>query len=221
LNRNLSKREFLRKKRLEEKQRKIRKIIIISLAVIALIATTILLPNIITQRTSSDNGRGFSLGNPNAPVSVINFSSYNCGFCADFSATTEIDLINNYVETGDVYYRYVNLAHNDPASQNAAIASYCAADQNMFFEYKSFLYGAASLPEGFSTQSLVNLAAEAGLDKTTFEACLEGSTHNLAPSQDLRYAQSLGVTGTPTFLIDGQLVSSREVIPLVDSLLGR
>lgn len=221
MNRNLSKREFLRKKRLEEKQRKIRKIIIISLAVIALIATTILLPNIITQRTSSDDGRGFSLGNPNSPVSVVNFSSYNCGFCADFSATTEIDLINNYVETGDVYYRYVNLAHNDPASQNAAIASYCAADQNMFFEYKSFLYGAASLPEGFSTQSLVNLAAEAGLDKTTFEACLEGSTHNLAPSQDLRYAQSLGVTGTPTFLIDGQLVSSREVIPLVDSLLGR
>ena len=221
MNRNLSKREILRKKRLEEKQRKIRKIIIISLAVIALIATTILLPNIITQRTSSGDGRGFSLGNPNAPVSVVNFSSYNCGFCADFSATTEIDLINDYVETGDIYYRYVNLAHNDPASQNAAIASYCAADQNKFFEFKPWLYEAASIPDGFSTQSLVSLAVEAGLDGTTFETCLEGSTHNLAPAQDLRYAQSVGITGTPTFLIDGQLVSSREVLPLIDSLLGR
>ncbi len=221
MNKNLNKREFLRKKRLEEKRRKTHKMIVITLAVIALIATTILLPNIISRSSGSVEGRGFSLGNPNAPVSVVNFSSYNCVFCAEFSATTEIDLIRNYVETDDVYYRYINLAHSDPASQNAAKASYCAADQNLFFEYKTLLYGAAGAQEGYSTNNLVSLAADAGIDGAAFEACLDAGTYNDAPAKDLRYAQSLGITGTPTFLINGQLVSSQEVMPLINSLLDR
>lgn len=220
MSKNLNKREFLRKKRLEEKRQKTQKTIVIALAVITLIAITILLPNIITRDSISIEDRGFPLGNPNAPVSVVNFSSYNCGFCAEFSETTEKDLIKNYVETDDVYYRYVNLAPNEP-SQNAAFASYCAADQNLFFEYKTYLYRAASVQEGFSTNNLKSLAADAGLDKEAFEACLEDNQYDDAPAKDLRYAQSVGITGTPTFLINGQLVSSREVIPLIDSLLGR
>ena len=221
LNKKLSKREILRKKRIEEKRRRTKMVILITLAVLALIAIVILLPNLISRRSGTGDGRGFSLGKPNAPVSVVNFSNYNCVFCAEFSATTERVLISNYVETGDVYYRYVNLAHNNPESQNAAIASYCAADQNLFFDFKTSLYEAAGRQDGFSTSNLVNLAAEVGLDRSVFEACLEGGTHNNAPALDLRYAQSLGVTGTPTFLINGQFVSSQEVIPLIDTLLER
>ena len=166
LSKNLSKREVLRNKRLDQKRRKTKNIIIITLAVLALIAITILLPNFISGRTGSEDSRGFTLGDPNAPVSVVNFSNYACGFCADFSAIVEPDLISNYVETGDVYYRYVNLAHSDPASLNAAKASYCAADQNGFFDYKSFLYSAAGTQEGFSTTNLVNIAVEIGLNQT-------------------------------------------------------
>jgi protein-disulfide isomerase len=221
LNRNLSKRGILRNKRLEQKRRKTKNFIIITLAVLALIAIIILLPNFIIGRSGSEDGRGFTLGDPNAPVSVVNFSNYACGFCADFSANVEPILINAYVETGEVLYRYVNLPHRDPDSLNAAKASYCAADQNQFFDYKSFLYSAAGTQGGFSNINLVNMAAAAGLDSTEFGACLEDNTHANAPNEDLRYAQSLGITGTPTFLINGQLVSSREVIPLIDSLLNR
>lgn len=221
LSNNLSKRDLIRKKRLEEKRRKTQKTIVIALAVLALIAIVILLPNIISTLSGSDNERGFSIGNPNAPVSVVNFSNYNCVFCAEFSATTEKDLIREYVETGDVYYRYVNLPHNNPESQNAAKASYCAADQERFFDYKSLLYSVAGTQERFSTSNLVVLASDAGLDSTVFQSCLEDGKYNNAPARDLRYAQSLGVTATPTFLINGQLVSSREVMPLIDSLLDR
>ena len=221
MSKNLSKREILRNKRLEQKRRKTKNIIIITLAVLALIAIIILLPNFISGRTGSEDGRGFTLGDPNAPVSVVNFSNYTCGFCADFSANVEPGLINNYVETGDVYYRYINLPHRDPDSLNAAIASYCAADQNQFFDYKSFLYSAVGTQAGFSTTNLINMAAAAGLDSTEFGACMEDNTHANTPNEDLRFAQSIGITGTPTFLINGQLVSSREVIPLIDSLLNR
>lgn len=217
----MNKRELLRNKRIAEKRRKTQKIIIITLAVILLVAVVILIPNLITRQTSSSEDRGFTIGDPNAPVKVINFSSYSCGFCVDFSETTEIVLINNYVEPGDVFYRYVNLAHAEQFSQNAAIASYCADDQNLFFKYKSFLYGAASAFEGFSINNLVNMANVAGLDANAFRSCLEGSSFSNEPAKDLRFAQSLGITGTPTFIINGELVTAREVIPLIDSLLDR
>lgn len=216
---NLSKREILRKKRLEQKRRRNKTIILVTLGALALIALTILLPNLISRLTRSGDGRGFPLGDPNAPVRVVNFSSYACGFCADFSENVEPSLISNYIETGDVYYRYVNLAHSDSASLNAAKASYCAADQDQFYNYKSFLYSAVGTQEGFSPNNLVNLAEAAGLDRTGFESCMEDSQYDTAPSEDLRYARSFGVTGTPTFLVNEQLVSSREVIPLIDSLL--
>lgn len=218
---NLSKRELLRKKRLEQKRRKTITIIAVSATAIVLIALIILLPNIISNRSRSGDVRGFPLGDPNAPISVVNFSNYACGFCADFSAGVEPELISNYVETGEVYYSYVNLPHSDAASLNAAKASYCAAEQNGFYDYKTFLYSAVRIQNGFSTNNLVNMAATAGLDSAEFEACLESNKYNNTPSQDLRYAQSIGITGTPTFLINGQLVSSREVIPLIDSLLNR
>lgn len=217
----MNKRELLRKKRLEQKRRNTKNIIIITLAALALIAIIIILPNIISGRPGSDGGSGFTLGNSNAPVSVVNFSSYTCSFCAVFAEDIEPELIRNYVETGDVYYRYVNLPQRDPSSLNAAKASYCAADQNRFFDYKSFLYSAVGTQDGFATTNLVNMATTAGLNITEFEACMADNTYDNAPDEDLRYAQSVGISGTPTFLINGQLVSSREVIPTIDSLLNR
>lgn len=217
---HLSNRELLRKKNLEQKRRKTITFILISLAVVILLGITILLPNFLSGQAKSGEGRGISLGDPNAPVTVVNFSSYSCGFCANFAATVEPQLIANYVDTGDVYYRYVNIASNTPDLINAAKASYCAADQNRFFDYKSYLYSAVSAPDGLSTSNLINMASLAGMDQAVFEACFEDSKYQNIHLEDFKYAQSVGITGTPTFLVNDQLVSSNEVIPLVDSLLN-
>jgi protein-disulfide isomerase len=223
LNTKLSKRAVLRKKRIEQKRRKTTTIILVVLSAVLLISLTIILPNFLRSRSSTSEGRGFTLGDPDAPVSVVNFSSYNCGFCANFSATVEPEFVANYVDTGDVYYRYVNIAPaGDAAAQNAAIASYCAGDQNQFFNFKSYLYSAVSIQNGFSTENLVNLATNAGLDQALFKTCMEDDTHKNAPLEDLRFAQSVGLTGTPSFLVNNeQLVYSNELIPLVDSLLNK
>lgn len=220
---NLSKRELLKKKRLEQKRRKTLTLIIVVLGAVLLIGLTIILPNLIRSRSRAAEGRGFTLGDPNAPVSVVNFSSYNCGFCEDFSETVEPEFIADYVDTGEVYYRYITIAPaGDASAQNAAKASYCAADQNRFFHFKSFLFSAVSVQNGFSTENLINLAANAGLDQVLFETCMGDNTHNAAPIEDLRFAQAVGVTGTPSFLVNNdQLVYSSELIPLVDSLLNR
>lgn len=223
MNTNLSKRELLRKKRLEEKKRKTTLFIIIALGAVLLISLTIILPNLLRNRSRAAEGRGFTLGDPNAPVSVVNFSSYSCGFCEDFSETVEPEFIANYVDTGDVYYRYITLAFSsDAGTQNAVKASYCAGDQNRYFDFKSYLFSAVRIQNGFSTDNLVNLAANAGLDQILFETCMGENTHNSAANEDLRFAQSVGVTGTPSFLVNNdQLVYSSELIPLIDSLLNR
>ncbi|MBW6465212.1 MAG: DsbA family protein [Brevefilum sp.] len=220
---NLSQRELLRKKRLEQKRRKTTVGILVALGAVLLISLSIILPNLLRSRSRAVEGRGFTLGDPNAPVSVVNFSSYSCGFCEDFSETVEPEFIANYVDTGDVYYRYITLAFgSDAGTQNAVKASYCADDQNRFFDFKPYLFSAARIQNGFSTDNLVDLAANAGLEQAQFTACMGDNTHNSAPNEDLRFSQSVGVTGTPSFLVNNeQLVFSSELIPLVDSLLNR
>lgn len=193
---------------------------LIAAGAVLLISLVIIIPNLLIGRSKNAQGYGIPLGNPQASVTVINFSSYACGHCENFSKTIEPNLIADYVEPGNVHYRYVNIAHSDAGSRNAAKASYCAADQNRFFDYKSYLYSAVSVQDGFSDSNLIDLAGAAGLDRDLFEACFEDSKYDNAYAEDLRFAQSVGVTGTPSFLVNGQLVFSSELIPLVDSLLN-
>lgn len=219
---NLNKREQLRKKRQEEKRRRTTTLILIAFGVIVLISMAALIPNLLRSRSEDAEGRGFTLGNPEAPISVTNFSNYACGFCERFAATQEPDFIANYVETGDVYYRYVNLAFSqDEGTQTAAKASYCANEQGKYFDYKSFLYSAVGVQDGFTADNLVEMATKAGLDRATFETCLQSSTYDNAITEDLRFAQAVGVQGTPSFLVNGELVFADELVPLVESLLDR
>jgi protein-disulfide isomerase len=218
---NLSKRELLRQNRKEQKRRKLITVMLIILGVGALFTTAIMLPKILMDRATYSSVEGFTIGNQDAPVTVVQFSSYSCGFCKVFSENQEPDFIANYVDTGQVFYRYVNIPSNDATSQLAAKASYCAADQDGFFEYRDFLYENSTSPEGFSTGSLINYADAAGLQTDEFQACLDGNTFSTAFMEDIQYAQNFGITFTPSFLVNDQLVGADELIPTVDKLLGR
>lgn len=219
---NQTQRELLRKKRLEEKRRKNITVIIITIGAILLVSLAAILPNLLRSRTTLSGGEGFTLGNPNAPVTVVNFSSFSCGWCENFATTIEPNFVRDYVETGDVFYRYLNLAGPDEASQNLAKAAYCAAGQNRFFEFKPDLYTAASVQGGVSINNLIRLADSAGLDVDSFETCLLGdNSYQIALEQDRRFAQSVGVTVTPSFLVNDQLVSASELTALLDELLDK
>lgn len=215
-----SKRELLRKKRADQKRRRIITGTLIVAGVIALFAVAALLPRLLTKHNDIEQREGFTVGNPEAPVHVVQFSSYTCGYCKNFSDNTEADFIEEFVDPGKVYYRYVNLASSNEKSVNAAIASYCAAEQNRFFEYKDFLYTYANAADGFSAENLTQYAASANMDVNQFQTCLEADTYANAYLDDRRYAQSVGVTGTPTFLVNGELYSASDLIPAVRAILG-
>lgn len=217
---NQNKRELLRQKRKEQKRRKIYTTALITVAVLAVIGLLAFLPKLLSKPANYDSSQGFSLGDPNAPVKVVAFSSYTCGYCKIFSESLEKDFIEDFVDTGKVYYRYVNMASASEESINAAEASHCAEDQNKFFEYKGLLYTYASAAEGFSVENLIRYANAAGLDVEAFEACMLSDQYAQAYRDDRSFAQSVGVTATPTFLVNDQLVYSNELITTVENQLS-
>ncbi len=215
-----SKREQLRRKRQEEKRKKLITFSIIVVAVIALIGLAAFLPRLFNRNTSYDAVEGFYLGDPDAPVTVVEFSRYTCSHCKTFAETMEEDFIADYVNTGKVYFRYVNLASGTEGLQNAGEASYCAAEQNKFFEYKPYLFTYAYEEGSFTTEKLINYAKSANLDvdafsasswkQDTFKRCLFGRS-KLCPIGQ--------IPGTPSFLVNDEIVFASELIQKVEEYL--
>ncbi|MGC9385256.1 MAG: thioredoxin domain-containing protein, partial [Kosmotogaceae bacterium] len=105
---HLNKRELLRQKRKAQQRRKIYITVLIIIGVLVVFGLFAFLPKLISKSANYGSSQGFVLGDPNAPVKVVAFSSYSCGYCKIFSESLEKDFIEDYVDTGKVYYRYVN-----------------------------------------------------------------------------------------------------------------
>ncbi len=219
---NFNNRELLRQKRKEQQRRSLVTFIFVSIAAVLLILAAIFLPSLLVKFSHGLNTPGFPLGDENAPVTVVEFSSYNCSHCYDFNETASEEFISQYVDTGKVFFNYLNIPSNNDGSLLAASASYCAADQGKFYDYKNQLFTYASASDGFSEENLVKYAQTAGLDVSKFQRCLNNGKFAKSYVQDVRYANSVNVTGTPTFLINGEkLVSSSELIPTVEEYLNK
>lgn len=217
---NQNSRDYLREKRKAQKRRSFYTSSLIVIGVIAIFGSVLVLSKLLSKPVDYDTSQGFSVGDPNAPIEVVAFSNYTCGYCKTFAETTEKNFISEYAETGKVFYRYVNLPSNNTASINAAEASYCAADQNKFFEYKDYLYTYAQAAEGFSLENLIKYANSAGLDTQTFETCMSEDKFDQAYLEDRNYAQSAGINATPTFLVNGQIATASELVTTVEDLLN-
>jgi protein-disulfide isomerase len=221
VNNTKSKREILREKRKEQKRRRTITVIIIVGVAVILFSFAALLPKLIMGKVKYKNALGFSVGDPDAPVTVTEFSSYSCGYCKNFSESYESDFIAKYVDTGLVYFTYINLPSGSEESLAAAEASYCAAEQDLFFEYKEFLFTYSGSENGFSENNLITYASSAGLNVSDFQVCMDSDIYANAYLDDYQYATDAGLTGTPSFLINGtSLVLSSQLDDTVDAYLG-
>ncbi len=217
-----SKREVIREKRKQQKRRRLMMFLIVSITAIILLGFAIILPKFLIGDTKYKNTNRFSVGDKNAPITVVEFSSYSCGYCKNFSENYEKDFISEYVDTGNVYYTYVNLPANSEQSLAASEASYCAADQNKFFEFKDLLYTNAGYSDSYSTSNLIQYATTAGLDEEKFQTCLASDKYAESFLEDYDYASSVGLSGTPSFLVNGiTLVYSNELMTIIESLIEK
>ena len=214
-----SQREQLREKRLERQKRQLRTVLIILGALLLLIVGLIFLPRLLVSKETLTNQVGFSIGDPNAPVSVEEFSDFQCSHCKIFSQTLEPEFIENYVDTGKVYLTFKNFPIFGEASENAAEATYCAADQNAMWQYKKALFSFSSFQDAFSDNNLVSYAESLELDSGEFQNCLESDKFVSAIQADMANGKNLGIQGTPSFSVNGIIVYSNDLVATVESQL--
>jgi protein-disulfide isomerase len=214
-----NRRAYIKKKQKENRQKSLLRIGIVTFTLLVLIFLIAILPRIIMRSENFKNSNGFEIGDPNAPILVEAFSSYSCPHCKVYSETVEKELIKDYVETGKVFYRYINLPSASDASIMASIASYCAADQNRFFEYKTILYANADQENGFSQENLIKYAESVGLNSDIFSKCMQSDTYREAYLDDRTYAGVNGIKFTPSFLVEGEILTANDLIATIDGLL--
>ncbi|MFW5691273.1 MAG: DsbA family protein [Chloroflexota bacterium] len=154
-----------------------------------------------------------SRGPEDAPVVIVEFSDFLCSFCGRHYQQTLTPLLENY----EGFVRYVYRDFPSVGGQNAvqsALASECAADQDMFWEYHNILFdnqsslGVQSMDE--LRTLLLDYAQTLELDMDTFTECYDSDQHLADIIGDASDAQSIGARGTPAFLVNGRFISGAQ-----------
>jgi len=174
-------------------------------------------------------------GNPDAPVTIVEYSDFQCPFCSRFFQQTLPQLEENYIDTGKVKFVYKDLPLDNlhPNARPVHIASECADEQGKFWEYHDVLFEKQSewqrLPSTDLSSTLTTYASDLGLQSASFETCLQSQDIADEVNKDTIEAASYGATGTPTFFIgtekDGfiKLVGAQPYAAFqgaIDNLLG-
>ena len=148
---------------------------------------------------------GPSKGPANAAVTIIEFSDFQCPYCKRASPIME-EVLAQFPQDVRLVYRHLPLQSHSRA-RPAAQASVCADAQGRFWEYHDALF---ENPRALSDEDLVRYAGEVGLDVQSFETCLAGTESGDKVTRDAEAARSAGISSTPSFLVNGVLVSGAK-----------
>ncbi len=139
------------------------------------------------------------LGSKDAPLTLVEFTDYQCPFCQHFHTTVFNDLKKNYVDTGKLrfYSRDLPLDIHSNALR-AAQAARCAADQGQFWALRDLM---GSNPDKLDMESLAGFAASLKMDVAAFRSCVQSEKYKNAVQTDTLEALKIGADGTPAFVI--------------------
>jgi protein-disulfide isomerase len=145
-------------------------------------------------------------GNVHAPVTIVEFSDFQCPFCRREEVVLK-ELLAKYKGKVSLAYRDFPLPQIHPQAEMAAEAARCAGERGKFWEYHDLLF---TDPPRLDKTSLIGDARSLGLDEDQFSACLTTQKFKPQIDADAQAASRLGVDGTPTFFINGVLVSGAQ-----------
>ncbi len=151
---------------------------------------------------------GNALGSPDAPLTVMEFSDFQCPHCQRWFRETEAAFIEEFVIPGKVRFVYRTMGDFlGPESLNAGMALYCAEEQGAFWPYHAILFlnpPARPNSGAYAPERLVSMAEALGLDVQAFEACLKEERYRDRAMQDQQDGVRFGVRGTPAFVFQTQ-----------------
>jgi len=149
--------------------------------------------------------RDYVIGNPNAPITIVEFSDYRCPYCGRFALETLPRLLDHYGD--DLKFVYRDFPIFGEASIRAAHGVACADRQDSFLDYHYLLFASQiqQNPVVIADASLVDLASQVNLNIEQFEACLDDNSISQDIQQNFEAGiDLLGSAPTPTFLINGK-----------------
>ena len=139
------------------------------------------------------------MGRDDAPITVIEFSDYQCPFCRKHHSDAFAELKKNYIDTGKIRYvsRDFPLDFHANAS-SAALAARCAAEQDKFWQMRDLMLGTSA---DLTPDSITKYAEQLKIDSTGFRSCMSTKKYNTEIQKDIAAANTLGVAATPSFVI--------------------
>lgn len=144
----------------------------------------------------------FTRGPAEAPVTIVEFSDFQCPYCRDVQPTLK-RIAEGYGDKVRLVFKHLPLTDIHPRALPAALAAFCAGEQGAFWQYHDALFASDDL----SPEWLGQTAARLGLHPPRFESCLGSEKARSAVLRDVQEARRLGINGTPTFVINGNPVS--------------
>ena len=157
------------------------------------------------------------IGNPDAPITIIEFSDFQCPFCARFNAQTLPSILEEYIDQGKVklVFRDFPIQSIHPNALPASVAAECANDQNKFKEMHDILFEKQSEWNKLETAETLSLfsqyASNFEIDQETFDSCLTSGKHIAEIKKDLEDGREYGVTGTPGFFVGNDQIGFVEL----------
>jgi protein-disulfide isomerase len=143
------------------------------------------------------------MGNPNAPITILEWGDYQCTFCYKFHQNSLDTIKEDFVKTGEVKIIFKDFPLNGLDSKLAAEATYCAQDQDKYWEYHDELYkNWGGERTGWITQESLNkFAITIDLNLKEFNDCLDNHTYKDRVNTHYQFGKELGIDATPSFLV--------------------
>jgi len=160
------------------------------------------------------NGSPFQ-GNVSAPITIIDFSDFQCYLCNRYVKNTEPLINQSYIQTGKVALVFKHVPNRGLDSMDAALAAQCTNEQGKFWQFHNLLYSNQKLIDSgwVSKENLKNFALQIpGLDSQQFDSCFDSEKYKSFVQKDTDLALSFGFMETPSFIIENSNGSNPEML---------
>lgn len=160
------------------------------------------------------------IGEEDAPVTLVEFSDYRCGYCQKFHDETYPQLKEKYIDTGKVKFVYRDYLLGYSGDYEAALVAECTRDQGgdeAFFQMHDYIFQTVS--QGFDLDKYVTYAAEIDLDGEELRSCVEDEKFKEEIYGDIDAGKSAGVSGTPGFLLNNKFISGAQPYATFEQLI--
>lgn len=168
-----------------------------------------------SARVSVDPHKGFARGPKDAPVAIVEYSDFQCPFCKAVLSTVN-EIMARYPGKVKWVFRDYPIATLHPTAPKVHEAARCAREQGKFWEYHDLLFERSP---SHSPEQLKQYARELKLDSPVFAECLESGKYQAEVAHDVEEGTRLGVSGTPTFVINGRFLEGEQSVTALQKLI--